>query len=105
MKRFISALSIFLILLITINTVNVAAYPESFSQGFYSVKDLHLMENVNYAVQNISPNYDAYLIIFDDQERTNESVRLGPHSQKHILLPVKYNYKILIIGNGELTFS
>lgn len=104
MKKFFTTLFIFLSLLFNINIISTFAQPKSFSQGFYSLNNLNLMENVNYTVQNISSNYSAYLIIFDDKDRTQESVRLEPSSPKHILLPIKSNYNILIIGKGELTF-
>lgn len=105
MKKFIYIFFIFLFLSFTINTVATVAAPESFSEGFYYAKDLNIMENVKYCVENISPSYDGYIIIFDDQQRTQQAVRLEHNSQKHILLPIKYNYKVVIIGQGEITFS
>lgn len=105
MKKFVSMLSILLFLSFTLNTLTVVTANQSFSQGFYFAKDLNLMENVKYTIQNVSPSYDIYLIIFDDLERTQQAVRLEPNSQKHTLLPIKYNYKIVIIGQGQLSFS
>ncbi|WP_315072176.1 hypothetical protein [uncultured Clostridium sp.] len=105
MKKYISVFFIFLFLSISISTVETIAASGPFSQGFYSLKDLNLMENTNYSAQNVSHNYNAYLIIFDDQERIQESVRLEPQSLKHTLLPLKSNYNILIVGKGELAFS
>lgn len=45
------------------------------------------------------------MLIFDGQGRIQESVRLEPNSQNYTLLPLKNNYKIIVIGNGNLTFS
>ncbi|AWK52953.1 hypothetical protein DIC82_18990 [Clostridium beijerinckii] len=105
MKKFAYIFFIFLFLSFTINTVTTVATHKSFSEGFYYAKDLNIMENVKYCVENISPSYDGYIIIFDDKQRTQQAVRLEPNSQEHILLPIKYNYKIVIVGRGELVFS
>lgn len=105
MKKYIFVFFIFLFLSISTSTVETIAASGPFPQGFYSLKDLNLMENTNYSAQNVSHNYNAYLIIFDDQERIQESVRLEPQSLKYTLLPLKSNYNILIVGKGELTFS
>ncbi|OPJ60182.1 hypothetical protein CLCHR_31150 [Clostridium chromiireducens] len=94
MKRFFMVFSIFLFLFFNIYSVTTVAASKSFSEGFYSPKDLNLMENVNYTIQNVSPSYDSYLIIFDDSERTQQAVRLEPNSQPHILLPIKHTYKM-----------
>lgn len=105
MKKYITVFFIFLFLSFTMSIATTMADTKPFSQGFYTLKDLDLMENTNYAVRNTSTNYNAYLIIFDDQERIQESVRLEPQSLKHILLPLKSNYNILIVGKGDIVFS
>ncbi|HEX9024997.1 MAG TPA: hypothetical protein VF839_00895 [Clostridium sp.] len=105
MKKFFYIFFIFLFLSFTINTVTTVATHKSFSEGFYYAADLGIMENVKYCVENISPSYDGYIIIFDDQQRVQQAVLLQPNSQKHILLPIKYNYKVVIVGKGEITFS
>ncbi len=105
MKKFIYLFFIFLFLSFIINTITTVAAPKSFSEGFYYAKDLNIMENVKYSVENISPSYDGYIIIFDDQQRVQQAVLLEPDSQKHILLPIKYNYKVVIVGQGEIIFS
>lgn len=104
MKKHITIFSI-LLFLFTVHSLTAAAASKSFSEGFYSIKDMNLMENVKYNIQNVSPTNEAYLIIFDDRERTQQAVRLEPNSQPHTLLPIKNSYKITIIGKGQLTFS
>ena len=105
MKKLIYIFFIFLFLSFTINTITTVAAPKSFSEGFYYAKDLNIMDNVKYCVENISPSYDGYIIIFDGQQRVQQSVLLEHNSQKHILLPIKYNYKVVIVGQCEITFS
>ncbi|MCE5221296.1 MAG: hypothetical protein LLF98_08535 [Clostridium sp.] len=105
MKKFITIFSIFLFLSFSMNITTTVAQPKKVSEGFYYAKDINIMENVKYTIQNVSPSYESFIIIFDDKERIQQAARLEPNSQKHILLPIKSNYKITIIGKGELTFS
>ncbi len=105
MKRFIIVFSIFLFLSISLNTLSAFAQPKSFSQGIYKLKDLGLMANTSYNVQNISTSSDSFMIIFDSTLRIQQSLHVVPDSPKYLLLPFQYDYLIAIIGNGKLVFS
>lgn len=107
MKKFTFILFIFSFIFFTFNTSpNFSApYSSIISEGFYSLPNLNLLENIEYFVQNTSPNYESFIIIFDNQGRIKQSVRLAPNSPKYTLLPLKNNYKIIVIGNGNLVFS
>lgn len=107
MKKFIVVFSIFLFLFLNITPVTTMATTSrpSFSEGFYTLKDLKLQENVNYTVKNTSPNFEIFMIIFDSQGRIRQSVRLEPNSPQHTLLPIRNDNKIVIIGQGNLVFS
>lgn len=72
MKKFFRILPIFLFLLLTINTVTAIAQPKIYSQGFYSMQDLGLNENVNYTVTNHEPYADGLLIVIDSDKRIQQ---------------------------------
>lgn len=63
MKKSIILFSIFLFISFTINTVNTFAQSKIYSQGFYTMKDLNLTDNVTYIVENNEPYVDGLLFI------------------------------------------
>ncbi|WP_238899655.1 MULTISPECIES: hypothetical protein [unclassified Clostridium] len=106
MKRFISIFSIFLLLSFTISTAAVADInqPRTFKEGFYNIRDLGLMENVSYNVQNLS-EYRGFMVVFDSEQKIQQAISLDPRSQKFPLKPIRNNDRIVILGQGALTFS
>ncbi|GEP62359.1 hypothetical protein CBE01nite_01270 [Clostridium beijerinckii] len=106
MKKFTFILSIILLITFNINktTATAASLPQNFSEGFYTISDLSIMQNVMYNVQNLSPN-EVFMIIFDSNKRIQQSIRFEGHSMKYVLRPMKYDYKIIIIGDGSISFS
>ena len=107
MKKFIIIFSIFLFTSFSINTITTRANPEpeNFSQGFYSTTDLGLMEDIEYRVQNISLDYNCFMMIIDNNQTIMEIIRLEPNSIKYCIRPLKYGYSVIIYGNGKLKFS
>ncbi len=105
MKRFISVSCIFLFLLFTVSTVTAVAQPKIYSQGFYSVKDLGLLENVSYNVQNNEPYVKGLLIIIDNDQNIQQVIKIQPNSTRNPLIPIKNDYKLIVSGNVQLAFS
>lgn len=103
MKKFITIFSIFLFLSFNIDTVTTAAQTKSFSEGFYSINDLGLMENVTYNVQNIS-NYNGFMVVFDSDQKIQQAISLEPNSSKHSLKSIKNTDRIVILGQCKLIF-
>ena len=104
MKKFISIFSIFLLLSFSTNTIKAAAQQKTFSEGFYSINDLDTMENVSYNVQNIS-EFKSFMLVFDNDQKIEQAIRLEPKSQKYALKPFKQGDRIVILGSGQLTFT
>ena len=104
MKKFITIFSIFLFISFSMNT-STFAQPKSFSEGFYTLKDLHLMANTPYNIENISNDSQSFMIVIDSNQRIQQSMRLEHNSPKYITMPFQYDNRIVIIGNGKLTFS
>ncbi len=105
MKKFIAILSIFLLISFSVNISTAVAQPKSFSEGFYTLKDLNLMENTPYTVQNTSHESYSLLVVLDSNQRVQQVMRLDPNSPKYTAMPLRYDYRIIIIGTGDLTFS
>lgn len=98
MKKFAMLLLLFICLSsnIGVSAVNV------FKEGVYKAADLNFSPNSTYNVQNISPTSSVYMILFNENQLTLQSIRLDPNSAKYNLLPLKPAYRIAIVGNGEV---
>ena len=106
MKKFLTISSIFLFLSFNItSTLAVAQISQQkrFKEGFYSMTDLGLLENVSYNVQNIS-DYNGFIIVFDSDQKIQQAISLEPHSIKHPLKSVRNTDRVVILGKGELIF-
>jgi hypothetical protein len=105
MKKFILALSFFLFLLFNINIIPSMGVSRIVKKGFYTLDDLKLSPNSNYTVQNNSFNERAYILVFDSEQNFIQALRLRPQSLKYDLIPLQKDYKIVVVGNGEVLIS
>lgn len=105
MKKFIAIFSIFLFLSLNMNTMTAVASHKVFKKGFYTLEDLHLSENIVYSIENTSQNNYAFVLIFDSQQIIQQAIRLKPQSQKYTLIPLQYDYTIVLLGDAELSIS
>lgn len=105
MRKFALILSIFLIISLNFNIIStVAQTNQTFSEGIYSISDLKLLANVPYKVQNVSGG-KAFITILNNDLVLEQSIRFDSNSLQYILNPMKYDYKIIIAGTGQLLFS
>ncbi|MDS0527719.1 hypothetical protein NNC19_18680 [Clostridium sp. SHJSY1] len=99
----------FLILLILSFNIMGATNPITsnvFKEGIYNLSDFEaILKDKIYKVQNVSTDKNAYVIIFDDNLKTLQSIILTPQSIKYDVTPLKSSYKVVIVGNGEVYFS
>lgn len=105
MKKFIAIFSIFLFISFTLNTVTTIAQPKTYSQGFYTLKDLGLAENISYNVQNYEPYVEGLLIIIDADRKIQQLIRIPANSTQNPLIPLKADYKFIIYNNVRVGFS
>lgn len=105
MKKFISIFSIFLFLLLSINTLNAFAQPRTLIQGVYNARDSNLLVGAPITVRIASPNNRAMIIIIDSNEIIQELVRLGPEFPEHILRPLNYDSNVVIISDSGVILS
>ncbi|NRT77860.1 hypothetical protein [Clostridium beijerinckii] len=106
MKNIISLLLV--LLCFSPNIALAAPTPSNiYNQGVYTPNDLkNFAINTNtYNVQNVSSDKDAYIVIFDKNFRAVQALYLSPNSQKYNLIPFKSDYRITIIGDGDVYIS
>lgn len=106
MRKLAMLFSIFLFLSFSINPPAVKAQPLNIklSEGVYSVKDLKLMENITYNIQNNSAS-TIFMIRIDGNQELMESHRLEPNSIKYNIGPFKVVDKIAILGPGTVNIT
>jgi len=102
MKKITRLLLILICLSFNILTATRAYAANVFKEGVYKAADFNFSPNDVYNVQNISPNSSVFVLIFDENQLGIQSIRLEPQSSKYNLLPLKPNYRLLIVGNGEV---
>lgn len=105
MKKFIITFLVSLCLLFNMNILNTSAQTKVYKEGFYRTEDLNLSPNDVHVVQNNSFIERAYILIFDSNQILQQSIRLKPQSPKFDLVPLEPGYKIVIVGDGEISIS
>lgn len=105
MKKFGS----FLLILICFSSIILISTPvfaaTMFKEGIYTISDLSLLPENTYVLENTSSNNSVYVFILDNNGVIKQSIQLNPTSSKYNLLPMKPDYKIVIIGKGEVSIS
>lgn len=104
LKKFALIFSVFLIIAINSNFISASAITnKTFSEGIYSIKDLNLLPNVTYKVQNVSGG-KSFISILNSDLVLEQSIRLESQSLQYLLIPMQFDYKIVLIGSGNLSF-
>ncbi|MEG2290645.1 MAG: hypothetical protein RR891_08030 [Clostridium sp.] len=102
MKKFDIILLILIILVFITFIATPAFAANTFKEGVYKSSDFNFSPHETYIVQNISPTDSAYLTLYDENQLIIQSIRLEPKSAKYNLIPLKPDYRIVIVGNGEI---
>ena len=105
MKKFTMLFLISLFLSFNMFIVPSVAQTKVLKEGFYKVADLNLSPNEIYNIQNISFADRVQVIIFDENQTIIQSLRLKPQAPKYELQPLKPDYRVAIIGSGEVIIS
>lgn len=83
--------------------ISIPAFAENvFTEGVYKASDFNLSPNEDYVVQNISPTNSVFLTLYDENQLAIQSIRLDPRSAKYNLIPLKPDYRVVIVGNGQI---
>lgn len=100
MKKSILLFLISMFLLFNLTLSTFAA--NIFKEGVYKAADFNFSSENTYSVQNVSKKDSVYILLFDENQLQLQSIRLDPQSGKYNLLPLKPDYRIAIIGNGDV---
>jgi hypothetical protein len=100
MKKFILIFSISIFLLFNLTFSTFAA--NIFKEGVYKAADFNFSSENTYSVQNVSPKETVYVLLFDESQLQLQAIRLAPQSAKYNLLPLKPDYRIVIVGKGDV---
>ncbi|ABR33081.1 hypothetical protein [Clostridium beijerinckii] len=100
MKKFILIFLISIFLLFNLTFSTFAA--NIFKEGIYKAADFNFSAENTYSVQNVSQKDSVYILLYDENQLQIQAIRLAPKSGKYNLLPLKPDYRIAIVGNGEV---
>ncbi len=102
MKKFIAILLVLMELIFS-TFISIPAFAENlFTEGVYKATDFNLSLNETYVVQNVSPTNSVFLTLYDENQLVLQSIRLDPRSAKYNLIPLKPDYRVVIVGNGQI---
>lgn len=104
MKKIISISLISLSLLFCVSPQLVSAV-NIFEEGVYKATDFSFSSDNKYIVQNISKENSAFIQLFDENQNLLQSIHLSKNSDKYNLLPLKPDYRIVIVGKGDVFIS
>lgn len=102
MKKTSTMLLILMTLVFSTFIVTPAFASNTFKEGVYKAADFNFSANETYIIQNISSTYSVYITLYDENQLILQSIRLEPNSDKYNLIPLKPEYRIIIVGNGEV---
>ena len=102
MKKFGTLLLILICLSFNMFNVTSAFAANVFKEGVYKAADFNFSPTNTYSVQNVSSDASVFVLIFDANQLGIQSIRLEPNSARYNLLPLKPDYRIVIVGNAEV---
>lgn len=109
MKR--SILAFFILLFLSFTIIGSTTPPNSltsnvFNEGIYKLSSYEaVLKDKIYKIENISTDKSSYVTIYDDNFMPLQSIKLQPRSIKYDLTPLKSNYTIVVVGDGDIYFS
>ena len=105
MKKFTVLFLIFLCLSFNMISVTPVAAATNFKEGIYKLDDFSFSPNNLYSVENATNTDTSLVLLFDENQLIIQTVVLKPNSPKIALLPLAPNYRLIIIGNGQVIVS
>ena len=109
MRKFTVLLLAFLCL--SFNMVKVYAAPKNtnptnvYTEDLYKPSDLNIIDTNVYTIQNISKDKGLYVVIYNENQKIMQTIQLEPKSKKYELIPIKPEYRIGVIGGGQLQLT
>lgn len=88
---------------IAVNAVNQTP-SNVYKEGIYQASDLNISPINLYTAQNISEDV-VLLQIYDENKEVQQYMKLPASSRKFTLISLKPDYRIVILGKGEVFIS
>ena len=105
MKKYAILFLVFLCLLFNMINVLPVSAATNFKEGIYKLEDFNFSPNNLYSVQNATNTDTSLVLLFDENQLIMQTVVLKPNSPKIALLPLEPNYRLIIVGKGEVIVS
>ena len=102
MKKFTVMLLILITLMFGASTSTTAFAQNLFKEGSYKLSDFIPAKNNSYFVQNISSKGNCYFAVMGENDTLLQVIYLTPKSSRYNLIPLKSEYKVFIVGDGEI---
>lgn len=102
MKKFTVIFLILVCLFFNMIMIIPSFAANTFKEGIYKASDFNVSPQNLYIVRNISSTDSVYVIIFDGNQLQMQSIRLIPNSAKYNLVPLTPNYRVVVVGKGEV---
>ncbi|WP_271812930.1 hypothetical protein [Clostridium beijerinckii] len=107
MKKFICIFSLLFFLSFSMNSASVFAStsPKTLTQGIYNVRDANLLVGTSLTAR-VTPTTGRAIILVVASDQTIESlIRLNPEVPQQVLPPLKFDYSLIIYGDGAVLLS
>jgi len=105
MKKYAILFLVFLCLLFNMINILPVYAATNFKEGIYKLEDFNFSPNNSYSVQNATNSDTSLVLLFDENQLIIQTVVLKPNSPKIALLPLEPNYRLIIVGKGEVIVS
>lgn len=102
MKKITTVLLILLMILFSPLMTKTTYAHSVFKEGVYKASDFAPPINGHeYTLENVSSSHSIYVLVFDETLLGIQSIQLEPNSKQYNLLPLKPEYRFVIVGKGE----
>lgn len=105
MKKLTILAMILICLLFHITVATPISAATVLKEGVYKPSDINYSSDIMYTVQNASPNISVYFALFDENQVVLQALKLDPNSPAFNIPPLRPNYRLAIIGDGDVTIS
>jgi len=106
MKKFTILLLMLLCLFFNIIGLNPAfAVAATFKEGIYTHADIDASPGNAYIIKNVSKTNGVRVIIYDEDHKDMQTIKLQPDSTEVDVITIQPNYIIVVVGYGEVNIT
>ena len=106
MKKCTILFLIFLCLFFNVIGLKVAfAVDATFKEGIYTVANFDASPSNAYIIKNVSKTNGVRVIIYDEDHKDMQTIKLQPDSTEVDVITIQPNYIIVVVGYGEVNIT